>query len=219
MSELLVVAPLSIEALAIRSVRPSFRVRTTGMGPQRARAAADGLRADPAQALVVLGFGGGLASSSELCDVVVADGVVELDEHGRPCAERIACRGSSALVDVLLGAGLRAQAGLVASVREIVTGDVRQRMLASGAVAVDMESAWVGQAARDRPFAVVRVLSDTPRRELRQRLPLGPPLPTTLDAVRVATALRSVARALDKMVRAGRLHTVLQMSAPGSSEA
>jgi 4-hydroxy-3-methylbut-2-en-1-yl diphosphate reductase len=216
-SDLLVAAPLSVEALAIRSVRPSFRVRTTGMGPHRARAAVGGLSADPALALAVLGFGGGLASGSKLCDVVVAHEVVELDEHGRPRAERIACHGSVALAQLLSQSGLSAQVGMVASVREIVTGGARERMLASGAVAVDMESAWVAQAARGRPFAVVRVLSDTPERELRRRLPVGPPLPTMADAVRVTVALRRVARALDEMVRASRLHTVLGMNTSHAS--
>jgi 4-hydroxy-3-methylbut-2-enyl diphosphate reductase len=210
-SELLVVAPLSVEALAIRSVRPSFRVRTTGMGPRRARAAVAGLSRDPALAVAVLGFGGGLAAGSRLGDVVVADEIVEIDEHGSPCAERSACAGSLALVDVLVRAGLRARVGLVASVHEIVTGDARRQMLATGAVAVDMESAWVAQAAHGRPFAVVRVLSDTPERELAQRLPVGPPLPTMADAVRVTAALRRVARVLDRLVRTGRLHTVLDM--------
>jgi 4-hydroxy-3-methylbut-2-en-1-yl diphosphate reductase len=210
MSELLVAAPLSVEALAIRSVRPSFRVRTTGMGPRRAGAAVDAFAADPARALAVLGFGGGLAPSSQLCETVIADRVVELDARGRPCAEPIACHGSEALMDVLSAAGLSARVGLVASVREIVTGDAREQMLTSGAVAVDMESAFLARAARGRPFAVVRVLSDTPEHELRRRLPVGPPLPTAADAVRVMIALRNVARALDTVVRSGRLHTVFR---------
>lgn len=219
MSELLVVAPLSVEALAIRSVRPAFRVCTTGMGPARARAKVDQLSADPARALVVLGFGGGLAVDSRLCDVIVADEVIELDEHANPCGDPIACQGAAALERLLQDAGLRVQVGLVASVREIITGAARQRMLAAGAVAVEMESAWVAQAAAGRPFAVVRVLSDTPERELRQRLPVGPPLPTMADGVRVTATLRRVARSLDGMVRADRLHTVFDMSAAGRSEA
>jgi 4-hydroxy-3-methylbut-2-en-1-yl diphosphate reductase len=217
-SELLVAAPLSVEALAIRSVRPRFRVCTTGMGPRRASAAVDRLSADPARALAVLGFGGGLARDSRLCDVVVADQVVELDEHGLQSGGRIACQGSAALAELLAEVGLSAQVGLVASVREIITGDARERMLASGAVAVDMESAWVAKAARGRPFAVVRVLSDTPDRELRRLLPVGPPLPTPVDVVRVMAALRIAARALDTVVRSGRLHTVLEMGAARSSE-
>ncbi|MGH2834412.1 MAG: 4-hydroxy-3-methylbut-2-enyl diphosphate reductase, partial [Solirubrobacteraceae bacterium] len=171
MSELLVLAPLSVEAFAIRSVRPSFRVRTTGMGPARARAMVGQLSGDPASALTVLGFGGGLASDSRLCDIVIADRVLELDLHARPCGDPIVCHGASALQQLLSGAGLRAQVGPVASVSEIITGDARQRMLAGGAVAVDMESAWVAPAGGGSPFAVIRVLSDPRERELHQRLP------------------------------------------------
>lgn len=218
MSELLVIAPTSVEALAIRSLRPSFRMRSTGMGPARARAAVDELFADPARALAVLGFGGGLAADSRLCEVVLAREVVELDEHGVARGEPIVCHGAQALARELERVGLRVQVGLVASVSEIITGEARQRMLAAGAVAVDMESAWVAQAAAGRPFAVLRVLSDTPRRELRQRLPVGPPLPTIADSLRVTAALRRVARALDALVRADRLHTVFDMSAAGSGE-
>lgn len=216
MSELLVIAPLSVEALAIRSLRPAFRVRSTGMGPARARAAVGVLSADPARALVVLGFGGGLAADSALGEVVLAREVVELDQHGAQCGEPIACQGAAALAVELERAGLRTQTGQVASVSEIITGEARQRMLAAGAVAVDMESAWVARAAAGRPFAVLRVLSDTPRHELRQRLPVGPPLPTITDSLRVTAALRRVARALDVLVRTGRLHTVFDMSTTGS---
>lgn len=219
MSELLVIAPLSVEAVAIRSVRPSFRVCTTGMGPARARAMVGKLSADPASALTVLGFGGGLASDSRLCDIVIADRVIELDQHGAPCGDPIACHGASALAQLLSEAGLRVQVGLVASVREIITGDARQRMLEAGAVAVEMESAWVAQAAAGRPFAVIRVLSDTPDRELHQRLPVGPPLPSMADGLRVMAALRRVAKTLDGMMRAGKLHTVFDMSAAKNSEA
>jgi nucleoside phosphorylase len=211
MSELLITAPLLVEALAIRSAAPRLRVRTTGMGPHRARAAVPALSADPAQALVVLGFGGGLRSDSRLCEVVVAEEVVAVDEHGRPCGERIPCHGAEALTQILGGCGLQLRRGMVASVDEIVTGDARERMLACGAVAADMESAWVAAAARGRPFAVLRVLSDTPERELKQRLPVGPPLPTISDGLRATITLRRVAGALDRLVRQGKLHTVFDV--------
>jgi 4-hydroxy-3-methylbut-2-en-1-yl diphosphate reductase len=209
MSELLIAAPLLVEALAIRSAAPRLRVRTTGMGPDRARAAVPALSADPAKALMVLGVGGGLSMDSRLCEVVVADEVIEVDEHGRPHGERIACEGAEGLTCLLEGSGLRVRRGVLASVNRIITGDARERMLACGAVAVDMESAWVAAAARGRPFAVLRVLSDTPEHELEQRLPVGPPLPTIANGLRVLATLRRVARALDLVLREGRLHTVL----------
>jgi 4-hydroxy-3-methylbut-2-enyl diphosphate reductase len=208
MSDVLVVAPLGIEALAIKSAAFRLRVRTTGMGPTRALAAVPALRADPAAALLVLGFGGGLTPNSRLSEVVVADEVLIVNEHGQQAGERIVCAGVEALVAQLGSHGLAARRGAVASADRIVTGEARERMLACGAVAVDMESAWVAQAARGRPFAVVRVLSDTPERELRRRLPVGPPLPTVADGMRVTSTLRRVARALDRLARQGDLHTV-----------
>lgn len=208
MSDVLITAPLLVEALAIRSAAPGMRVRTTGMGPKRARAAVPRLSADPARAMLVLGFGGGLHPDSRLCEVVVAERVVAVDEHGNPSGEPIVCRGAEGLAAALSDYGLEARRGLVASVDRIITGEARERMLACGALAVDMESAWVADAARGRPFAVLRVLSDTPDRELRQRLPVGPPLPTLGDAARATAALRRAAKALDALSRQNRLHTV-----------
>jgi hypothetical protein len=81
-----------------------------------------------------------------------------------------------------------------------------------------MESAWVAEAARGRPFAVVRVLSDTPEHELRQVLPVGPPLPTLANAMRAMSTLRRVGAALGALRRQGDLHTVLGVSSSVESE-
>jgi 4-hydroxy-3-methylbut-2-en-1-yl diphosphate reductase len=212
MSDVLVVSPLAVEALAVRSAAPGLRVRTTGMGPRKALASVPRLLADPAGALVVVGFGGGLPAKSKLCEVVVASEVLTVDEHGRAAAESIPCEAAGALADAFGEHGIEVCRGAVASVGEIVTGEARARMEASGAVAVDMESAWVAQAAHGRPFTVVRVLSDTPERELRQRLPVGLPLPTVGDGLRAMYALRQVGAALGRLRRQGSLHTVLGLS-------
>jgi 4-hydroxy-3-methylbut-2-enyl diphosphate reductase len=179
-------------------------------------AAVPRLLEDPAVALVVVGFGGGLPQASKLCEVVVASEVLTIDEHGRAAAQSIPCEGAEALGDALGERGIGVCRGAVASVQEIVTGEARARMETSGAVAVDMESAWVARAARGRPFAVVRVLSDTPGRELRQRLPVGPPLPTVGDGLRAMSALRQVGVALGRLRREGTLHTVLGLGADGA---
>jgi 4-hydroxy-3-methylbut-2-enyl diphosphate reductase len=89
----------------------------------------------------------------------------------------------------------------------------------SGAIAVDMESAWVAEAARGRPFAVLRVLSDTPEHELRQVLPVGPPLPTLANAIRAMSTLRRVGAALGALRRQGELHTLLGVNDGIESEA
>jgi 4-hydroxy-3-methylbut-2-enyl diphosphate reductase len=209
MSDVLVVSPLGVEALAVRSAAPGLRVRTTGMGPRKALAAVPRLLEDPAAALVVLGFGGGLPAGSRLCEVVVASEVLTIDEHGRPAAESISCEAAGTLADALREHGIEVCSGAVASVGQIVTGEARARMQECGAVAVDMESAWVARAAQGRPFTVVRVLSDTPGRELRRRLPVGPPLPTVVDGLRAMSTLRQVGAALGRLRRQGSLHTVL----------
>ena len=212
MSDVLVISPLGVEALAVRSAAPGLRVRTTGMGPSKAMAAVPRLLEDPAVALVVVGFGGGLPTESRLCDVVVASEVLTVGRDGRPVADAISCEAALALADALSDHGVRARNGVVASVEDIVTGEGRARMQACGAIAVDMESAWVARAAQGRPFTVVRVLSDTPERELRRRLPVGPPLPTVADGLRAMATLRGVGAALGRLRRQGTLHTVLGSS-------
>lgn len=219
MTDVLVVSPLGIEALAVRSAGPGLRVRTTGMGPRKAREAVPALLEDPAVALVVLGFGGGLPEDSRLCDVVIASEVVAIDGQGRQAGQRIDCSMAAELQRALAAHGLATCSGKVASVQEIVTGDARARMLQSGAIAVDMESAWVAEAARGRPLAVVRVLSDTPEHELRQVLPVGPPLPTLANAMRAMSALRRVGAALGELRRQGELHTLLGVSGGVESRA
>jgi len=212
MSDVLVVSPLGVEALVVRSAAPGLRVRTTGMGPLKALAAVPRLLEDPAAAIVVLGFGGGLPVGSKLCEVVVASEVLTIDEHGRSAGEAISCEAAGALADALEGHGIEVCRGAVASVEQIITGEGRTRMEAAGAVAVDMESAWVARAAQGRPFVVVRVLSDTPERELRQWLPVGPPLPTVADGLRAMSTLRQVGAVLGRLRRQGSLHTVLGLS-------
>lgn len=184
MSRLLIAAPLRLEAIMIASGRPPARVRRTGMGPRKARAAVAALLADPAEALLVMGFGGGLDDDGDAGDVIVADAVQA------PDGTTVACAGTEALAAALAGRGLVARSGTVASVPRIAMGQERVRLRELGAIAVDMESAWLAEAARGRPFAVVRVLSDTPGRELTR------PLLTVAGIARASATLRRVAAAL-----------------------
>ena len=164
MSDLLIAAPLRLEALAIKSGigshPPRVTVLCTGMGARRARAAAPGLLERPGAALLVMGFGGGLDEHSEVGDLVVADTV-----RG-PDGEQVACPGAAALAQALERGGLHVRRGAIASVTRIAMGDARVRLRERGAIAVDMESVWLASGAGERPFGVVRVISDTPTREL-----------------------------------------------------
>jgi 4-hydroxy-3-methylbut-2-en-1-yl diphosphate reductase len=181
---LLIAAPLHLEALMIRAGGARGRVLRTGMGPRRARAAAASLLEDPARALLVMGFGGGLDEHSEVGDVVVADAV-----RG-PDGANVACARAEGLVEALERRGLTVRRGVVASATRIVMGEARDALRDSGAIAVDMESVWLAAGAAGRPFAVVRVISDTPARELTR------PLATVAGVARASAALRRAATAL-----------------------
>jgi 4-hydroxy-3-methylbut-2-en-1-yl diphosphate reductase len=168
----------------IRSGARGVAVHRTGMGPSRARAAAPALLARPGAALVVMGFGGGLDEHSEVGDVVVGDVV------SGPDGERVACAGAEALADALERRGLTVRRGQIASVARLAMGDARVRLREGGAIAVDMESVWLAPGAGGRPFAVVRVISDTPARELTR------PLLTIAGVARASAALRRAAGAV-----------------------
>jgi 4-hydroxy-3-methylbut-2-enyl diphosphate reductase len=70
------------------------------------------------------------------------------------------------LVGELRRAGLRASAGPVATVDRLIRGGQHAAVAATGAVAVDMESAPLLAAATGQPVVVLRAISDTPDRPL-----------------------------------------------------
>ena len=82
-----------------------------------------------------------------------------------------------------------ARTGTIVSVSKIAVGERRAQLLAGGALAVDMESAWLAAGAAGRPFAVVRVVLDSPSHEL-----LRPG--AALGAVRASRALRRATAAV-----------------------
>ena len=103
-SDLLIAAPLRLEALLIRSSARGARVRTTGMGPRRARPRHDRCARSPADALLVLGFCGGLDERSKPGEVVVADRVLAAtDEDHDP--EEVDCADSEELLGALAADG------------------------------------------------------------------------------------------------------------------
>ena len=188
MSDVLIAAPLRLEALLIASGDRGARVRRTGMGPRRAQAAARSLSTAPGDALLVLGFCGGLDEESRPGEVVVAEEVVAATDEGHSPME-IRCEGVETLTKTLEDSGLEVRRGRVVCVARLALGERRAELLAGGAMAVDMESVWLAAGAADRPFAVVRVVLDSPSHELmRPQAAAG--------AVRAARALRRVAGAL-----------------------
>ena len=85
--------------------------------------------------------------------------------------------------------GMKVRSGEIVCVSKIAIGERRAQLLAGGALAVDMESVWLAAGAAGRPFAVVRVVLDSPSHEL-----LRPQ--ATVGALRAARVLRRVAGAL-----------------------
>jgi 4-hydroxy-3-methylbut-2-enyl diphosphate reductase len=209
MSGLLIVAPMRLEALAIGSVVSTAEVRRTGMGIDRSFAAARVLKGNPPAALLVMGFCGGLDESSEPGEVVVCDRVLPNEFTGRdeiPAAPMV-CAGTDALAGALEGNGLRVRRGMIISLAGPVRGSRRGHYRKRGAIAADMESAWLarglyGQKVDGQPFAVVRVVVDTPTRELMRLLA------TVGGGLRALRELRRAARAVNELMREHDVHTV-----------
>lgn len=189
MTRLTVLAPMTIEAAALRrGVRglpasDAIDVAHVGMGPSSARRASRALGSRPG-AVLVAGVAGALARGLEPGDVVLASEI--RDPDGRV----LCCADPTLLASVLTEAGLNVHVGPLASSSKLVTADARAALAATGALAVDMESSWLAQAVGCRSLSVLRVVLDTPERELRN------PVHTVGGLVRALRALRSVAGAL-----------------------
>jgi 4-hydroxy-3-methylbut-2-en-1-yl diphosphate reductase len=155
MSGLLVVTALRAEYAALAGRVPNAKVVRCGMGPQRVRAWLPRLDALAPDAVVVAGVAGGLDPSLRAGDVLVATEV--RDRHGRTLL-----RGAAPLAAELRRMGLRVRTGPMVSCDHVVGGaDAREKLAATGALAVDMESAEIVRATSGIPTAVVRVIVDT----------------------------------------------------------
>ncbi|MET9875083.1 1-hydroxy-2-methyl-2-butenyl 4-diphosphate reductase [Actinacidiphila glaucinigra] len=158
---LVIVCALRVERFALRggdrshAAGPVAFVRT-GMGPQAAERAVTAALRDPAlvgAAVLTTGFCAGLAPGMRPGDVVVAD--------EPPDGESLAA--------ALKAAGHTVHVGRLAESDHVVRGPERAALRATGAVAVDMESAAMMRAALargPRPVAAARVVVDTPEFEL-----------------------------------------------------
>jgi 4-hydroxy-3-methylbut-2-enyl diphosphate reductase len=187
-SELVVAAPLRIEAALISSAARRAYVRKTGMGPARARAAAGALQRDAGSALLVVGFCGGLDEESVPGEVIIPQEVYAAGDEGHEPAS-VRCDLAAELVPHLAGRGLKLRSGRIVCVSRIAVGERRAQLHADGAIGVDMESVWLAAGAGGRPFGVVRVVLDSPSHELLRVQALG-------GALRAARVLRRVAGAL-----------------------
>ncbi|GGS04330.1 MULTISPECIES: phosphorylase family protein [Streptomyces] len=167
---LLVACALGIEQVALRSGRGApgpVRVLRTGMGPRAAEAAVARLLGPggvPDAAVIASGFCAGLAPGMHPGDLVVA-------EETRDADGTTPCTGTGVLVAALTRAlpGRSVHTGPLTGSDHVVRGPERAALRASGAIAVDMESAATLRTALchgPRPVAAVRVVVDAPEHEL-----------------------------------------------------
>ncbi|GGL78648.1 lipoprotein [Streptomyces fumigatiscleroticus] len=169
---LLIACALGIEHLALRAGDRSgaggpVTVVRTGMGPRAAERSVTRVLADPAlsdAAVLATGFCAGLAPGMHPGDLVVA-------EETRDPRSSVSCVGTDRLVKELvrLLPGRTVHTGPLTGSDHVVRGQERSDLLATGAIAVDMESAaTLLSAVRSgvRPVAAVRVVVDAPEHEL-----------------------------------------------------
>ncbi len=169
---LLIACALGIEHLALRSgdrggADGPVAVLRTGMGPGAAAHAVTRALAEPAlmeAAVLATGFCAGLVPGMHPGDLVVA-------EETRDARGRTPCVGTDLLVKELARAvrGRAVHTGLLTGSDHVVRGHERSDLRATGAMAVDMESAATlhcAVRAGERPVAAVRVVVDAPDHEL-----------------------------------------------------
>ncbi|WP_306325400.1 phosphorylase family protein [Streptomyces venezuelae] len=176
---LLIACALGIEQLALRSgdragAPGPVTVVRTGMGPDRARRAVSRALGEEGwrdAAVIASGFCAGLAPGMHPGDLVVA-------EETRGPDGTLSCTGTELLVKALVRAvpGRAVHTGPLTGSDHVVRGPERAALRATGAIAVDMESAATLRVARAagalgdgpgaRPVAAVRVVVDAPEHEL-----------------------------------------------------
>ncbi|MFF0679308.1 1-hydroxy-2-methyl-2-butenyl 4-diphosphate reductase [Streptomyces tendae] len=171
-SPLLIACALGIEHLALRTgdragAGGPVTVLRTGMGPKAAERSVARVLADPAlasAAVLATGFCAGLAPGMHPGDLVVA-------EETRDPRSTVPCVSTDRLVKELARAvpGRTVHTGPLTGSDHVVRGPERADLLATGAIAVDMESAATLLSAvrtGPRPVAAVRVVVDAPEHEL-----------------------------------------------------
>ncbi len=166
---LVIAAAMRLEARALRRRARSAQVVCTGIGPARARKAAATLRGRPERALAVAGVSGALGPGLVPGQLVVVSALYELGESNPPGANEPRWRelaSAPKLLEILERSGQPATLGRLATADHVVRGRERGELRETGADIVDMESAQLARGAAGRPFAVLRVVLDTPEQGL-----------------------------------------------------
>jgi len=174
-----VCTPLRSEQAALRHAVSAPVVRT-GKGPSG--------RVDAAGPVLVAGVAGALSGRLRPGDLFVADELRTLDTATPSPAAPL-------LFGALLRLGLRAQLGPLLSCAGVVDGQNRTATAASGALAVDTESAYLAGCAPAGRTVALRAIVDTPDAPL---LRAG----TVWRGVAALRALRAAAPAIDQWAAA-----------------
>ncbi|MFF4453449.1 1-hydroxy-2-methyl-2-butenyl 4-diphosphate reductase [Streptomyces goshikiensis] len=169
---LLIACALRIEQAALRSggergAPDGYALLRTGMGPRAADLAVARALAGPGgdrTAVLATGFCAGLAPGMNPGDLIVA-------EETRDPRGTVVCDGTALLAEALARAvpGRTVHLGALTGSDHVVRGQERAQLRATGAIAVDMESAatlWTATRDRRGPVAAVRVIVDAPEHEL-----------------------------------------------------
>jgi 4-hydroxy-3-methylbut-2-enyl diphosphate reductase len=170
-----VLTPMGIEARAVRGGAPWARVEKFGIGQ------AASLVEDHDGAVVIAGFAGALDERLEPGDIVLASELRGPDGT-------VACGDPAILAGVLRRAGLRVFVGPIFSSPRLVHGARRRELAATGALAVDMESAWLARA-HGRPVVTLRAVSDSHTQEIYRPLRIAAGVRAAYRSLRRASAL------------------------------
>jgi 4-hydroxy-3-methylbut-2-enyl diphosphate reductase len=166
----------------VRAGAPWADVHQVGIGQRRAERSAP-LAQSSEDAVLIAGFAGALDDRLEPGDVVLAS------ELRDPDGSRIECADTAILAGVLRRGGLRVYVGPIASSPKLVHGARRHELAQTGALAVDMESAWIARDARARPLVTLRVVSDGRHHEIYRPLRVASGVLAAYRSLRTAAAL------------------------------
>jgi 4-hydroxy-3-methylbut-2-enyl diphosphate reductase len=165
MSGFLVVVPMWVERAALGRRLPG--AIQTGMGARRSARAVPSVRAaldrGVHSGLLIVGVCGALVDRLAPGDLVLSS-----DLHSR--AGTLPCAPAGTIAEVaeaLRAAHLTVHVGPTYTADRLVDRATRAELAATGALAVDTESAILAAAAGDRPVLVVRAVSDGPHHPLR----------------------------------------------------
>lgn len=163
-SSVAVIAALAVErapldALLMSDPKPPIRVYQCGVGCERAYDAASAALSAGASALVSWGLAGALVPELSAGTILLPQQVLTLEGERLATDSRWRMEVSRALQPLFA-----VRDGSLVEVREVLSTRVAKarEAQASGAIAVDMESAAVGRAAAGagKPFVVLRVVVD-----------------------------------------------------------